>query len=230
MKCVANRYIACSEEAAKFLFGTTDNVTIINNAIDVKRFTFNEEKRKEIRSFFRLEDEVVIGHVGRFAAVKNHSFLLDVFCAAYKNNKKTRLMLIGDGELYSDIVQKAEKLGLNEAVLFVGETNNVEAYLNAMDVFVLPSLFEGLGLVGVEAQASGLSVLASEMVPKMIDVTGNVAFLELDRTVWVQALDGLAVNGDSTRKENKVKGSRFDIEARSRLLFEYYDKLLSGKC
>lgn len=229
IKLVANRHIACSEEAANFLFGRKNNATILNNVIDVERFVFNGGKREEIRSFFNLKDELVIGHVGRFSAVKNHDFLIDVFNDVHKENKNTRLMLIGDGELYDSVVQKVKKLGLEEVVLFLGTTDDVGAYMNAMDVFILPSLFEGFSLVGVEAQTSGLSVLASENVPYVINVTGNIDFLELNKAVWVKKLIDSHVNGDRNERGSKVKGSRFDIETQSRLLYEYYEKLLADK-
>lgn len=225
---VANEYIACSKEAADFLFGRKNNATILNNAIDVGKFLFDDEKRGEIRSFLKLENELVIGHVGRFSAVKNHSFLIDIFHEVYKGNTNTRLMLIGGGELYDNTVQKVKKLRLGKAVLFLGTTDDVGAYMNAMDVLVLPSLFEGLGLVGVEAQASGLRVLASENITRIMDVTGNVDFLTLDKAVWVQTLINLQGNCDRREQGRKVKGGSFDIETQSRRLYEYYEKLLAG--
>lgn len=228
IKCVANRYIACSEEAAKFLFGRINNVTILNNAIDVENFVFNKEKRKEIRSSLGLKDEIVIGHVGRFSPVKNHDFLIDVFHEAYKNNNNTRLLLIGDGELYGNIVQKVKKLGLEEVILLLGATDNVGAYMSAMDMFVLPSLFEGLGLAGIEAQTSGLQVLASENVPRVMDVTGNVDFLKLDKTVWYEMIIHLQANYGRKEQGSKVKGSRFDIETQRRQLYKYYEELLQS--
>lgn len=228
IKGVANRYVACSEEAAKFLFGRIHNVTILNNAIDMEKFIFNKEKRREIRSSLELKDETVIGHVGRFSPVKNHDFLIDVFHEVYRNNKNTRLLLIGNGELYGKIVQKVKKLGLEEVILFLGATDNVGAYMSAMDVFMLPSLFEGLGLAGIEAQTSGLQVLASENVPRVMNVTGNVDFLKLDKAMWVQKI--LALQADRGRQEqgDKVKGSRFDIETQSQQLCKYYEKLLES--
>jgi len=228
IKCAANNYIACSDKAAKFLFGKTEGVTIIQNAIDTDKFSYDSEKRNETRSSLGLGDNFVIGHVGRFAAVKNHSFLLDVFNEVYKNNTNARLMLIGDGELLDAAVQKARKLGLGDAVLFIGETSDAGAYMSAMDVLALPSLFEGLGMAGVEAQASGLKVLASENVPRAMDITGNVGFLKLDKAVWVRALAGLPPVGDRLEQGSKVRGTRFDIGTQAELLCGYYEKLLTN--
>ena len=229
VKHVANCYIACSEEAAKFLFGKTENIKILNNAIDVEKFIFNKEKRKEIRYSLGLSDEIVIGHVGRFSPVKNHDFLIDVFNEVYKSNNNTRLLLIGNGELYSNIVIKAKKFGLEKAIIFLGKKDNVEDYMNAIDVFMLPSLFEGLGLVGVEAQASGLQVLASENIPRVMDVTGNVEFLKLDKDVWVQRFINLHPNSDRQKQGGRVEGSRYDINTQTHNLYKYYQNLSNDK-
>ena len=229
IKCVANRYVACSTEAAKFLFGRSDRVTIFNNAIDVNKFIFSSEKRNEIRSSLGLKDEIVIGHVGRLSPVKNHEFLIDVFHEVYKTNKNTRLLLLGQGELYDSIVQKVKEFGIEDAVFFLGITDNVGAYMSAMDVLALPSLFEGLGLVGVEAQASGLRVLASENIPRAMDVAGNVAFLKLNKDVWVQALNSMQINCRRLEQAQKVKCSHLNIETQRQQLYSYYEKLL-GEC
>lgn len=226
---VANKYIACSEEAAEFLFGRKNDAIILNNAIDTKKFIFNIEKREEIRSSFDLKGKFVIGHTGRFSTVKNHDFLIDVFNEVHKNNMDARLMLIGNGDLYSVTLKKVKRLGLDEVVLFLGATDDVGAYMSAMDVFVLPSLFEGLPLVGVEAQASGLEVLASENMSWAMDVTGNVEFLMLDKAKWVQKLTNSQRHLDRSEQGSKVKGSRFDIETQNRLLYDYYEKLLADK-
>ena len=228
-KHVANIYVACSPEAAQFSFGKNIDVTIINNAINVERFSFNDEKRTEIRSLLKLKDEIVIGHVGRFNAVKNHSFLIDVFYDVYKCNNSMRLVLIGNGCLFDDIVKKVNGLGLNEVVLFLGSTDNVGAYMNAMDMLALPSLFEGLGLVGVEAQASGLKVLASEFVPRTMDVTGNVEFIKLDKAIWFQKIIKFQRNLDRQEQGNRIKGSRFDIDTQIQNLCEYYNSILTNK-
>lgn len=229
LKHLANHYMACSNEAATFLFGSTDNVTILNNPIDIERFIFDKEKRKEIRTSLGLKDEILIGHVGRFSPQKNHNFLIEVFNELHKRNINTRLLLIGHGELYSDIVRKIKQLGLQEAVIFLGKTNDVGAYMSAMDVFVLPSLFEGLGIVGVEAQASGLQIFASEHVPRMMDVTNTVNFLKLDKTLWLHKLSTLQISHHNRREMGeKVMGSRFDIKTQVENLYNYYEQLLNN--
>jgi glycosyltransferase involved in cell wall biosynthesis len=220
--------MACSEEAAKFLFGKANGVTILNNAVDIDKFIYNKTKRNEIRSSLGLKDELVIGHVGRLVPVKNHAFLIDVFDMVHKSNRNTRLLLIGNGNLYGSIMQKVKRLGLENEILLLKSSDDVGAYLSAMDVFTLPSEFEGLGLAGVEAQVSGLRVLASNNVPRVMDVTGNVEFLKLDKTVWFQALINMQPNRERSAQGSKVRGSRFDIETQRQQLYNYYDKLLGS--
>jgi glycosyltransferase involved in cell wall biosynthesis len=228
IKQVANSYIACSKESADFLFKSDSNVTILHNAIDVEKFIFNKKIREKIRSSLGLEDEILIGHVGRFEPVKNHHFLIDVFNEVYNKNKNTRLLLIGDGPIRGNIINKVNKLGLGKAVLFLGAVHNVEDYMNAMDVLVLPSLFEGFGLVGIEAQASGLKVLASEYVPRSIDVTGNIDYLKLYKDVWVEKIINMEASFNEREDGDKLKGSKFDIKIQVFNLCEYYKKLLGN--
>ena len=224
IKLVANEYIACSEEAAVSLFGKSRKAYILNNAIDVQAFVYDEKKREEIRGYLGCSNKYVIGHVGRFCAQKNHSFLLDVFNEVYKRNLDSVLLLIGDGELFNNIKQKAETLGLSDAVLFLGTKDNVQDYMSAMDVFALPSLFEGLGIVGIEAQASGLRVVSSAKVPRIIDITETVDFLPFNIELWVQALLKKAeLNRHAMNL--KVLQSRFNIETQLDCLYKYYEGL-----
>ena len=224
IKFVANKYIACSEEAAKSLFGKNNNTFILNNAIDVEKFAFSPEKREEIRKNLQINDKIVIGHVGRFCAQKNHSFLLDVFSQAYKENPNLVLMLLGDGELRARIARKATTLGLRDAVFLLGTKENVYDYMSAMDVFVLPSLFEGLAVVGIEAQASGLRVISSLKVSEEINITDTVEFLDLDSRLWVQALLSDKFM-DRTDMGLKVRQSGFNVETQLERLCKYYEGL-----
>ena len=225
-RLAANAYAACSEEAAIYLFGKNAPVTIIFNGIDADRFTFDETVRSETRSLLNVGVKTVIGHVGRFSAVKNHDFIIDVFYEVYQKNKNTCLLLIGNGELYGTIIRKIKNHKLEDAVALVEVTEKVGAYLNAMDVFILPSLFEGLGLVAIEAQAAGLRVIASEKVPTVINVGGNVEFLPLDKAAWVSELLDVQEDQSRGKKANPIRGSCFDIETQTKILSEYYERLL----
>ena len=226
IKRVANGFMACSDEAASFLYGKNHGATIINNAIDPEKFKYDEKQRERIRTLHGIRDERVIGHVGRFTAVKNHSFLIDVFSEVHKRNADTRLLLVGTGELQESAKQQAKKLGIGERVTFAGSTSEPAAYLSAMDMFVLPSLFEGLGLAAVEAQASGLRVLAADTLPEIANATGNAEFLQLDKDLWVEKL--LTAPADSDRKEplSRIIGGAFDINTQMNTLSAYYVNLL----
>ncbi len=173
--------LACSTEAAEWVFSNKylDSVKIIKNGIDTKKFRFNEESRYEIREQYGLENNYVIGCVARFAEQKNHDFLIDVFSEVVKENPAARLILIGEGKLKESIQKKVDGLNLGNDVIFVGSTDKVEDYMCAMDMYVMPSLFEGFGMVFIEAQASGLYCIASDFVPNEVKVSRQMDFLSL---------------------------------------------------
>ena len=225
IKSTANLFFACSNDAANFLFGSNTNAVIVNNSIDIGSFIFSQMKRDKKRAELGLSDEPLIGHIGRFCPQKNPGFIIDVFHEIYKKNKNFRLMLIGSGELYPQIQQKVKKSGLEDAVFFPRITEDISGYLSAMDVFVLPSLFEGIPLTAVEAQASGLPVLLSDKISKDVDVTGETVFLPLDKSLWVNSILSVTAN-DRIAAGKRVKNSRFDIDTQVEELCGYYEGLL----
>lgn len=182
-KIFANEYYACSEYAGKWLFGDKTfekgNVKIINNAIDINKFSYNGKIRDVIRKELNIENNLVLGHVGRFVKQKNHDFLIDVFLEVYKVNKNAVLLLIGEGTLEKEIKAKVTKFGIEKNVHFLGQRNDVNKLLQAMDVLVFPSLYEGLGMVLIEAQCSGLSCVVSNNVPKEVKINENVEFIDI---------------------------------------------------
>lgn len=190
----ANRYFACSNKAAEWMYGKTElksgNVTIINNAIDLKRFAFNSVKREQLRKQFAMEDNFIIGHVGRFVQTKNHIFLVDIFAEVLKSITNAKLLLIGDGPLKKQVEDKIDKLGLKDKVIFTGVRSDVAELYNAMDVFVLPSLYEGLPVVGVEVQANGLPFICSSNVTKEILITDRVELMDLSsgKKAWKEVI------------------------------------------
>ena len=223
---VANRFAACSEKAAVFLFGTTDGVTIFNNAVDIDKFLYNADVRESLRRDLSLGDKLVVGHVGRFSAQKNHRFLIDVFSELHKVRSDAMLMLIGSGELYDDVVRSVSDKGLTDAVMFVGSVDNVNDYMNAMDVFVLPSLFEGLPLTGVEAQINGLPCVFSDEVTREVGISGASLFLPIDGTrVWVDELVNAVKRGRVDVAD--IRMGEFDINVQVNKLEGYYGELLS---
>ena len=180
-KIFATDYFACTEYAGKWLFGDKqENIKLVNNSINIEMFKFNDEIRNKIKKELNIEDKFVVGHVGRFVQQKNHDFLLDIFNEIYKNDKNAILLLIGEGPLEKDIKKKINDLKLNDVVYFLGIRKNVNELMQAMDVFVFPSLYEGLGMVLIEAQASGLKCVCSTEVPIEAKLTENITFLNLD--------------------------------------------------
>ena len=148
-KLYANNFFACTKHAGEWLFGKKiierKELNVINNAIDLKKFEFNEKIREDLRKELGIkEDTIVIGHIGRFMKQKNHEFLIEVFNELYKKNQNTVLILIGQGPLLNEIKQKARNLDIENKIKFIGQVTDVERYYNIMDVFVFPSIYEGL--------------------------------------------------------------------------------------
>lgn len=221
----ANRYFACSEAAGVYLYGKRKmekhQVWVINNAIDLKRYAFREERREQIRRQYGIgPEEMLLGNVGRFVEQKNQIRLLEIFAAAEKK-LDVKLILLGDGELREDLRNKAEQLGIIEKVIFAGVVDDVENYLSAMDVFLLPSLYEGLPVVCVEAQAAGLPCLVSSNVTREIKLTDRVYFIENGETAkWCEMLERLAHNGAAGRRGMELEA--YDIRKQAAALEENY--------
>ena len=186
-KVFANRYFCCSELAGRWLFGNKiynqGKVYLLNNAIDVEKFKYNEKARKAKRKELNIKDkDLVIGHIGRFVKQKNHEFLIDIFNEIHKQNKNTILLLAGDGPLKEEIQNKVKKIGLEKNVQFLGQRNDANELYQAMDAFVLPSLYEGLPVVGVEAQTAGLPCFFSTDMTKETKVLDSTKFIELSKS------------------------------------------------
>lgn len=182
-----DKYLACSELAAEWMFGkkivSNNKVLITNNAIETEKFLFDNKIRNNIRKLLKIKDnEFVIGHVGRFNNQKNHLGLIEIFRETIKNDKSIKLMLLGRGDLEEVVKRKVKEYQLEDNVLFIGNQKDVNIYYQAMDIFVLPSFFEGLPIVGIEAQASGLKCIFSDKITREVDITGNVEFIDIKLT------------------------------------------------
>lgn len=195
---VADVKIAPSDLAAAYTFGpkavSNGEVHYLCNALDLNAYTFSPESRSAIRSELRIEpDALVVGHVGRFAQQKNHGFLIEVFAELLKVRPDTRLVLVGQGELEGEVHAKAEAFGVLDGIVFAGVRPDVPALLSAFDVLALPSLYEGMPNVVIEAQAAGLACAVSDTVTRQADVTGLVEYLPIDDpTAWTKALESAA--------------------------------------
>lgn len=232
-KVFATDYMCCSEHAGRWLFGDKKydegNVYLLNNAIDVDYFKYNEEVRKDKREELNIPDDIkVIGHVGRFVSQKNHEFLIDIFNEVHKKDKKTILVLIGQGPLMGDIKKKVNELGIRDCVKFLGQRKDINELYQALDLFLFPSIYEGLGMVLVEAQGSGLPCIASTEVPTYAKVSDLVDFLDLDlgEKVWSKKVLEILNNSKarSVSKEN-FEDKGYDINLESMKLIDKYKAL-----
>ena len=195
-KLFATDWLACGKAAAINGWGCNaikkGEVTILPNAVDPERFKFSESARREIRAKYGIaDDDFVIGHVGRFYPQKNHDFLIDVFAEFRKQNANAKLLLLGDGPLQERVKQKIGLLGLSNCVIFAGVQKDSALFYSAMDVFALPSLWEGLPLTLVEAQYNGLCCLVSEFVTKEVEISPKIEYLSLEFSLWVLKISSL---------------------------------------
>lgn len=221
-KCFSTVWMACGYDAGIFLYGKKaverKKVLIANNAIDLNKFHPNETTQKKIRDLYNIKNSVCIGHVGRFITVKNHSFVVDIFSEFLKFNPDSKLLLIGDGELREEISKKVTKLDLNDKVIFTGNITNTNEFFQAMDVFVLPSLHEGLPVVSIEAQAAGLPCFISSNVDKRCAFTDGVKFLSINASAkeWANLIFQHTEKKDrySSKKALTVAGYNIEIEAK----------------
>lgn len=219
--------LACGEKAGRYMFGDQyfdkGLVTVVNNGIDCERFRYNQEKRLEIREKYGFGDEVVIGHVGRFDEFKNQSFLIDILDCLKESDVKVKLLLLGEGTLFDQIKAKVLCLGLSDSVVFAGVVPDVYNYLNAMDVFVFPSVFEGLPLTLVEAQANGLTIFASDAVSSESDLTGLIEFLPLSSgaEAWAEKLKS-EMPFERQDKTDRIRQAGYDSETSAKWLENFY--------
>ena len=229
----ANHYLACSRLAGEWMYGRkmmdSGKVTIVNNAIDLKKYAFNPQKRNLLRKELGLADEFVIGHVGRFMFQKNHEFLIDVFAEAYKKNPHMALLLVGDGPLRPAMEEKVRKLGLTDHVKFLGLRNNVQDFYHVMDILVLPSHYEGLPVVGVEAQANGLPCLFSTKVTKETRLTHSAQFLDLEAGASMWAEEIISIKCERNKKAgDELRQAGFEIYKEAEKLVKFYIELSTG--
>lgn len=230
----ATHKAACGEYAAQWMYGsravTEDKVVIFPNAIDTARFAFQPEIRAQKRKELGIGEETVIGNVGRFVYQKNHSWLLDVFKEYLKKEPNAKLLLVGEGELQQALEEKALQLGIAEHVIFAGAVKDTAPYYQAMDGFCLTSFYEGMPVVAVEAQTSGLSCLFSDNITVEADITGKSRYLSLKETAqkWAQALATLKTVDEEQRMlaRRKVAEKNFDIQKAAFFEMNYYRQAL----
>lgn len=236
-KMSATDLFACGIDAAKWLFGETSyikgKVTIINNAIDIEKYKYNSTRRKEIRRKLDLEGELVIGNVARLTYQKNQEFLLDIMNEIVKKIPNAKLLLVGSGEDKINLQKKAEELCIKKNVNFLGLRKDIPDLLSAMDVFVLPSRFEGLPVVLAEVQAAGLPAVVADTVTKEINVTNSISYVSLEdgARVWAQIIENEGKTDERERLKigESMKKGKYDIQYQANILYKNYIQMINRK-
>lgn len=220
---------ACSELAGEDVFGQKEmrsgRVKIIHNAIDAARFTYDSRMRDEVRTRLGLKNELVVGHVGRFNYQKNHPYLIDVFAQLCAIRQDVALLLLGEGPDMERIKEKCRVLGIEEKVRFLGNQKQPEDYYQAMDIFLLPSFFEGLPGVLVEAQAAGLRCFVSDTVTREAEATDLVTYLSIEQPAseWAEKIIA-AADYERQNTFQRMKDAGFDVKAQAAAYRQFYQK------
>lgn len=228
IRYTADYLFACSESAGIWLFGKKacikENFFVLNNAIDCDRYAFSTKHRKKIRNDKDWNNKFIIGHVGRFCYPKNHEFLLEVFKQVHKKKCNSVLVLVGSGNLEISIREKACNMGLDECVIFLGSRPDVADLLQGMDYFIFPSLYEGLGISVIEAQAAGLPCVVSNNLPKEVFITNLIKALSLGRRPeeWAEFI--LENNGKYIRQDmtDLIRKAGYDIKVNTNWIQDFY--------
>ena len=220
---LATHLFSCSDKAAEWLFGGTSignmSVIQINNGVDIEKFKYDENKRKKIRLEFALSKFKVIGHIGAFLPVKNHQFIIDVVEQAYRQDNSVRCMLIGTGTLLEEMKKTVCQKGLEDIIMFLGVRSDVADLLSAMDIFIMPSLFEGLPVSLIEVQANGLPSLISDSITRNVKLKDNVHYMALSNSKedWARKALEIINNGERDDDNTCITQSGFDIKDTARL-------------
>ncbi len=231
IRYLADYKYACSEEAARWLYGKKtvlrNDYTTMNNALDTSKFSFSADKRVKVReSLFISLDTFIVGHVGSFSFVKNHSFLIDIFKEINRKIPNSILILVGDGLLRKKIEVKVNEMQLNDSVRFLGLRSDVDSLLQCMDVLVFPSHSEGLPVTLIEAQAAGLPCLISDSIPDEVNITECISFLSLSESAKTWAIKALKLK-EMKRLDTslQIKSEGYDIKLNAIKLQEFYSSI-----
>lgn len=232
IKYTANHFWGCSDAAGEFYFTedkwNNSDHKLVHNAIDVEKFTYNRQSRQRLRKEYGLEDKLIIGNIGRFTWQKNHKKLIDVFYEIHKQNPDARLVLVGVGELENEMKSQIDSLSLTDSVVFTGLQTNVEEWYSVFDVFVMTSHYEGLPVVGIEAQASDLPCFFTDTITPELKILEKTHFLGLKDTPksWADAILSCEITERKSRFE-EMKNAGYDIKTEAKLIEDLYLKLYS---
>lgn len=223
---------ACSNFAGEWLFGnrvmSNNRVTIWQNALDIDKFLYSEDVRNEMRRELGIKGKFVVAHVGRFIHQKNHHFVVDIFSEVHKKKSNAVLLLVGDGHLMNEVKIKIDKLGLTGSVIFLGNRSDVEKIYQAMDVFILPSFYEGLGMVAVEAQIAALPVICSDQVPDEAKISDTFFYLSLEDSAekWADKIIDSSQNHERLDMKQHAVKSGYEITVAAEKMTDWYCELL----
>lgn len=229
---LATNYAACSKYAGEWCFGKrtleSGKIKIIHNAIDLSSFNYSEDIRQNVRKKMNWDRRFVIGHAGRFTEQKNHKFMVEIFARIHKKLPEALLVFAGDGHLIDDIKVQVEKLGLTNSVQFLGVRFDMNELMQGMDIFLFPSLYEGLGNVITEAQAVGLRSVVSDVVPNEVKMTELVDFISLNKSVefWADAILKYKDGYVHRNRHDDLKRAGYEIKSAARDLEKYYFELV----
>lgn len=230
LRVFANKYsdykCACSPVAAEWMFGKAKgkNAIIMNNAVDVSKFIYSEKHRNDLRESLDIKTKYVIGHAGRFSVQKNQSFLVDAFKMLCEKRDDCTLLLIGNGELTNSVKQHVKDLQLEDKVVFVDFQEDIYRYYSVMDLFVMPSLFEGLPITLVESQANSLKSLVSDAVTKSSDLTGLVEFMPLNSgpEMWAEKINNKLEKCERVDQTKKIEEKGFSLRGQAKVISDLY--------
>lgn len=223
-------YFACSKKAGQYVFPKKvwDKMIIIPNGIDAKIFRYSTTIRTRMRNELKINDKFVIGCVGAFTEQKNHKFILDIFDEIHKICDDAVLVLVGNGELLEQMKNRVSRDGLSDSVIFVGTSNRVNDILQSMDCFLLPSIYEGLGIAAIEAQAAGLPTLCSDAFPPETKVTGLIEYMSLSSPVneWAKKIVSYRFINERPDTSAEIMKAGYDIQTSAKKLEQIYLSLI----
>lgn len=232
LRKIADYYVSCSDLAGRWLFGedicNSDSYMMFRNAIDVDFHKFNKSAREEYRNKLQFTGKYIVGHIGRFEEQKNHTFLLDIFEEILKLKPNSELMLVGEGSLLNDIKAKVYKQGIEDKVMFMGSRNDINELMSTMDIMLFPSLYEGLPVTLVEAQANGLKVVSSDNISKDTVLTNDIMLISTNRSPDEWAKYVIDFTSDEMHSDNValLQEKGFDMSTNVKNLETIYKNLL----
>ncbi len=225
---VSTRMLACTNDAGRAVFGqnilNNKKYQVLNNAIDIRKFKFNQNTRNRVRENLGLEDKMILGNVGNLGIEKNHQFLLKIMTELIKSKMDWHLLIIGTGELLDDLKQKAKILGIEDSIYFLGQRSDVSDLLQAMDLFVMPSSFEGFAIAALEANTSGLPVYLSDKIPNDLACFSTTRYLSLSRgpEYWANEIVNNQRSNDRSIGYSEAKKYGYDIKDKAKELLSIY--------